>query len=112
MTDSKPLDNRTGVTVFHMMCFASGSVERAAMWPSPCHTPESMRPPSLLRTTAFAGVILGLSPDAYGQRLSIGVVGGGSLTDSFQTETIPTLFPDQNGPTGTRYFSPSKDYIA
>jgi hypothetical protein len=51
---------------------------------------------------------------SFGQKLSIGVVGGGSLTSAFKNE----LFPDRPIPgytspfAGFRYFSPSKDYLA
>lgn len=46
---------------------------------------------------------------AFGQSLSIGLVGGAAVTDSFRTETVP-----ESGDyfIGTRFFSTSKDYIA
>jgi hypothetical protein len=70
-----------------------------------------MRPHTLFEATAFAAVLFGMLPDACGQRLSVGVVAGGSLTDSFQTETIPAPLPLQDVFAGTRYFSSSKDYL-
>jgi len=48
---------------------------------------------------------------ACGQRLSIGVAGGGSLTDSFPTLTTPADFGILGAPTGIRSFSSSKDWI-
>lgn len=45
---------------------------------------------------------------AFGQHLSFGVVGGGSLTDGFQTESVPTGFPSLPL---DRLYSPSRDWI-
>ena len=70
-----------------------------------------MRPHGLLLATALFVATFGMSPTASVQRLSIGVVAGGSLTDSFPSETVPAFFPIENGPIGIRYFSSSKDYI-
>ena len=47
----------------------------------------------------------------FAQRLSIGVLGGGSLTDSFPTVTVPLDLPGANEPLGLRYYSREKDYI-
>ena len=66
-----------------------------------------MRSRGRLIATALSVATFGISPAASGQRLSIGVVGGGSLTDSFPTETVPA-----GSGLGIRYFSSSKDYIA
>ena len=45
---------------------------------------------------------------AFSQHLSFGVVGGGSLTDGFQTESVPTGFPSLPF---DRVYSPSRDWI-
>ena len=52
-----------------------------------------------------AALIAGAS---FAQTLSLGVAGGGSLTDSFTSDTVGS-----HSPTGfsTRFFSPSKDYL-
>jgi hypothetical protein len=50
-----------------------------------------------------------LLPVVHAQNLTIGVVGGGSLTDSFPTENFSGGPP--GGPTGIRYYSSAKDYI-
>src|SRR5438105_4927501 len=55
--------------------------------------------------------VLGADAIATAQRLSIGVIAGGSLTDSFRTETTPVNFGIPNAPTAERSFSPSKDWI-
>jgi hypothetical protein len=67
-----------------------------------------MRQRDRLIATVLSVATLGISPAASGQRLSIGVVGGGSLTDSFPSETVPA-FPGSG--LGIRYFSASKDYV-
>jgi len=43
------------------------------------------------------------------QTLSVGVVGGGSFTDAFRDQFLRD--PDSSPFAGTRYFSPSKDYL-
>jgi hypothetical protein len=43
--------------------------------------------------------------------VSVGVIGGVSLTNSFQSQTVPLFFSDQNPLTGIHYFSPAKDYL-
>jgi hypothetical protein len=55
--------------------------------------------------------MLAASMLVYGQRLSIGLAGGGSLTDSFPTLTTPADFGIPGSPTGIRTFSSSKDWI-
>ena len=57
----------------------------------------------------LAAGILHISPRAFAQRLSVGVIGGGSLTDSFRTESTPSS-PDTEL-TATLRYSASKDYI-
>jgi len=65
---------------------------------------------------ALAGGIL-LSPlDASAQKVSAGVVGGGSLTDGFRDLTFFELVPRPEPgsppfPAGTRFWSPSKDWV-
>jgi hypothetical protein len=46
----------------------------------------------------------------HAQNLTIGLVGGGSLTDSFPTENFPSGAPP-GGPIGLRFYSSAKDYI-
>jgi hypothetical protein len=45
---------------------------------------------------------------AFAQRLSVGVLGGGSLTGGFPTVTVPLELPGANQPLGTRYDSQAK----
>ena len=55
-----------------------------------------------------------ISSCLYGQKLALGVVGGGSLTDSFKTASTPFgSVPGVPGMVlpGTLYHSPSKDYV-
>jgi hypothetical protein len=47
---------------------------------------------------------------ALGQKLSLGIVAGGSLTDAFPTATVPMQIPD-TPITGSHYFSQAKDFI-
>jgi hypothetical protein len=47
-------------------------------------------------------------PAVHAQNLSIGLVGGGSLTDSFPTQNFPEGPP---GSSGIRFYSSEKDYI-
>jgi hypothetical protein len=61
-------------------------------------------------TRAIMAALALLLPAVHAQNLSIGVVGGGSLTDSFPTETFSGGPP--GGPVGIRFYSSSKDYIA
>jgi|ERR1700733_2697428 len=49
-----------------------------------------------------------LLPAVHAQNLSIDVVGGGSLTDSFPTQNFPEGPP---GSIGIRFYSSEKDYI-
>jgi len=46
-----------------------------------------------------------------GQRLSVGVAGGGSLTDGFPETNVPVSFGPGSSTIGLRYFSSSKDWI-
>jgi hypothetical protein len=55
--------------------------------------------------TATLIVICARLSNMDAQNLSVGVVGGGSLTNSFPTETFPT------GSAGLRFYSSSKDYL-
>jgi len=60
-----------------------------------------------------AACVLGSPIIGLGQQLSIGVVGGGSLTSAapdqfFPIELVP---PVPGAPVGIRWFSPSKDYV-
>src|ERR1035441_1720740 len=57
----------------------------------------------------LATVVVGMPRAAFGQSLSIGLVGGAAVTDGFRTETIPV---SGNYFIGMRFFSTSKDYIA
>lgn len=68
----------------------------------------SMRPAVLLAIILATGVV-GMPRAAFGQSLSIGLVGGAAVTDGFRTETIPV---SGNYFIGMRFFSTSKDYIA
>jgi hypothetical protein len=70
-----------------------------------------MHPRALLIAFALFAATFGMAAAASGQRLSVGVVAGGSLTDSFQSETLLIFNPIENGPIGTRYFSSAKDYV-
>src|SRR5580692_2422963 len=60
-------------------------------------------------TRAIMAALVLLLSAVHAQNLSIGLVGGGSLTDSFPTENFSGGPP--GGPTGIRYYSSSKDYI-
>jgi hypothetical protein len=66
------------------------------------------------RITTLATCIALLSPEGFGQKVSVGVVAGASPTSAFRDQ----FFPDQPSPgftspsLGERFFSPSKDYIA
>jgi hypothetical protein len=59
-----------------------------------------------LRILVLVVCLTKAAPDVLGQNLSIGVIGGGSLTDSFSTQTAPA------GPVSIVGYSQSKDYIA
>jgi hypothetical protein len=64
----------------------------------------------------LAGAILLLSLEASAQKVSVGIVGGASLTDGFRDQTVysylPSLEPGSPGFfVGTRFWSPSKDYL-
>ncbi len=65
---------------------------------------------------ALVAGLLFLSPVALAQRISIGVVGGGSFTHGFQDQTFlqpqPTLPGMPPPPIGVRFFSPAKDFLA
>jgi Outer membrane protein beta-barrel domain len=50
-----------------------------------------------------------LLPAVHAQNLTLGLVGGGSLTDSFPTQNFPEGPP--GGPIGIRFYSSEKDYI-
>jgi hypothetical protein len=64
----------------------------------------------MLRYRVISLLAFGIVP-AFAQRLSIGVLGGGSLTDSFPTVTVPVEVPGANALSGLRYYSRAKDYI-
>lgn len=64
----------------------------------------------------MAGAILLLALGASAQKVSVGIVGGASLTDGFRDQTIYNLAPspDPGSPpffVGIRFWSPSKDYV-
>src|SRR5438034_28783 len=53
-------------------------------------------------------VLVWFAAAAFGQHLSFGVIGGGSLTEGFQTSSTPTgsaSLPSE------RFYSPSRDWI-
>jgi hypothetical protein len=58
------------------------------------------------RTFVLAVFLTAAAHDAPGQNLSVGVIGGGSLTDSFSKQTAPA------GPVSIVGYSQSKDYVA
>jgi opacity protein-like surface antigen len=66
-----------------------------------------------LKIAALAACILFAPPGAFAQRLSFGVIGGGSLTDAFPEQTFLFLFagPVPSPVAGERFYSPAKDYI-
>src|ERR1017187_954099 len=64
----------------------------------------------MLRYRVIFLLVFGIVP-AFAQRLSIGVLGGGSLTDGFPAVTVPLELPGANAPTGARYYSRAKDYM-
>jgi hypothetical protein len=71
---------------------------------------------ALVRLSALAGGTLLLPSDAPAQKISAGIVAGGSLTDGFRDQTIYNLVPstEPGAPfllIGTRFWSPSKDYV-
>ncbi len=74
-----------------------------------CKLPRTMRAltPFFLTAVVCAIPLVGL-----GQKLSIGIVAGGSLTDSFPTVTT-SFGPPQPAfsPAGTRTFASGKDYV-
>jgi opacity protein-like surface antigen len=72
-----------------------------------------MHPNTSLKIAALAAGILFAPLGALAQRLSFGVIGGGSLTDAFPEQTFPTLFSgDVPFPVaGERFYSPAKDYM-
>ena len=76
---------------------------------------DMFRPGAYMRflsVAALAAYLL-VSPDAFGQRLSFGVVGGASLTDDFRSAAIGA-FPTGDGGFESvvlRFYSTSKDFI-
>ena len=70
--------------------------------------PVSVRPAVLLAIILAAGMV-DVPQAAFGQSLSIGLVGGAAVTDGFRTQTVPV---SGNYFIGMRFFSTSKDYIA
>ena len=63
---------------------------------------------TLFAITAIVTGSVGMSPQLFAQTLSVGVIGGGSLTDAVQDVT--TRYP--NSPFGSRVWSQSKDWMA
>jgi hypothetical protein len=53
-------------------------------------------------------LLLLLAGAAFGQRLSLGIIGGGSLTESFQTRDVPT---GSASLPFNRYYASSRDWI-
>jgi hypothetical protein len=65
---------------------------------------------------ALTAALLLLRIGAPAQGISVGIVAGGSLTDGFRDQTIYTAVPSPEPGgglsfVGTRYWSPSKDYV-
>ena len=53
-----------------------------------------------------------ISVGAFGQRLSLGIVAGGSVTRDFRDETSPVpVLGDAPGAVYLHQYSPSKDYL-
>jgi hypothetical protein len=52
-----------------------------------------------------------LSLNAFGQTLSVGVIGGGSPTFAFRDQFLPVPAVPGSPVVGISYFSPSKDYV-
>lgn len=71
--------------------------------------------PVLAIPFAFSILYLASPPTAVGQRLSVGVAGGASVTSDFQTEmsslSVPAVGPAGSVPVYTHTYSPAKDYI-
>ena len=63
---------------------------------------------TLFAITAIVTGSVGMSPRSFAQTLSVGVIGGGSLTGAVQDVT--TRYP--NSPFGSRVWSQSKDWMA
>jgi hypothetical protein len=53
-------------------------------------------------------LLVSFAAAASGQQLSFGVVGGGTLTDAFPTESVPSGSPSLPF---NRYYSSSKDWV-
>lgn len=75
-----------------------------------------MCPNPLARVAVLVGGILLLSLGSYAQKISVGVVGGGSLTDAYRDLTVFQFLPslEPGAPSrleGARFWSPSKDYV-
>ncbi len=68
---------------------------------------------SLRRLIPLAACLGALCSPIFGQRISVGVVGGGALTDGFGTQFFPFDFPPGVTPDalGERDFASSKDYL-
>jgi hypothetical protein len=64
-----------------------------------------------LRIAVLIAGILGISFSAMGQNLSVGIIGGGSLTDSFPLRTRPLGGGPLVGYSSDTSYSSSKDYI-
>ena len=64
-----------------------------------------------MRTFSFCllSALLGLPSGVFGQKLSLGIVAGGSLTDAFPTTTVPV--GPEVGIAGFHNYSQAKDYI-
>jgi len=70
-----------------------------------------MPPRELLRLIFLVSCSLGLSPDAFGQNLSVGVIVGTGLSEDFRTLRQPVILPGQ--PIGYRLeYSNSRSLIA
>jgi hypothetical protein len=67
-----------------------------------------------LQTTAALAIAILLPNLAPAQKISAGIVAGASLTDGFRDEIIPNFVPpgSPSFPVGTRFWSPSKDFVA
>jgi len=68
---------------------------------------------SLRRLIVFSACVAVLCSPVLAQKISIGVVGGGALTDGFGTQFFPFEFPPGVTPDalGERDFASSKDYL-
>ena len=71
-------------------------------------TPESMK---IFKIAVLGAAVAGFSCCGLGQNLSIGAMGGGSLTDSFPLRTTPLGGGPLSSYSSETSYSSSKDYI-